>query len=179
MKKLTKMLTIKILFTVIFTSLLFSCSSGKIANDNSYEIINSLTKSVGNKKTKIYYKTTSSRYDGVPIANFLNRSTTQFDLCAPSFDRNDAKLTENEINILKEKFKGVYSKKFDFSKIKNRSAFTNNKNDRTARISEPVKFRNDQFAIYYTEGRYGGEFTLLRKEKTEWEKVCSSMVWIE
>ncbi|WP_198029938.1 hypothetical protein [Christiangramia salexigens] len=173
------MIKIKVLYTIVFISLIFSCKSGKIESENTYEIINSITKSEGNKKTKIYYKTTSSKYDGVQIANFLNKNTVQFNLCAPSFDRNIAELTQKEINLLKEKFKDVNSKKFDFSKIKNREEFTKRKTNSTVHISEPIKFRNGEFAIYYSEGRYGGEFTLLKIEKSNWKKVCSSMVWIE
>jgi hypothetical protein len=170
---------INIPFIFLILCLLYGCKTQQLGNEDSYEIINSLTKSNIDRKTKIYYKTTSSKYDGTQISQLINENNLQFTLCSESFDRNQANLTNEDVILLKEKFKNLTPRILDNSKIQNFSAFTKNKKNNTVHISEPVKFRNEKFAIYYAEGRYGGEFTLLVKENSEWKKVCSSMVWVE
>lgn len=43
----------------------------------------------------------------------------------------------------------------------------------------PVVFRNGSMALFYATGTYGGEFGLLQKKQGKWERICSSIVWIE
>jgi hypothetical protein len=173
------MLKAKILLTVIMACLLLSCKSVKVDSADSYEIINSLTESDSNRKTKIYYKTIFAKYDGTQIKELLKNYNLKFNLCSKSVYREKAKITENEINHLKEKFQYNTSKNLVFSKLENQSRFTKRKSESTVYISEPKKFRNGEYAIYYSEGRYGGQFNLLHKDKSEWQIVCSSTVWIE
>lgn len=128
---------------------------------------------------KIYFKTITSEFDE-PISDYIDTNSLTFDLCSEEFRTGKIQFSEEEIKFLKSQFDlqvqinlNRISPKLNKKTSRKREEFI------TRNISLPVVFRGDTLALYYSSGRYGGQFNLLQKKSDTWQMACSSLVWIE
>lgn len=161
----------------ILSLLYYACSSQRYARELSVsqrEILNSVVSEA------VYHKTLISEFDK-PISNYVETNFLEFDLCSSEeFRAKKIQLSEDEIKFLKSRFdsqKIINLNRLN-PKLSNRAA-QKRERFKTVSISLPVIFRGDSLGLYYVSGTYGGEFGLLQKKNNSWEKVCSSLVWIE
>jgi len=170
---------LSILITTVILSISCSTTSNLSKNElESYGVLNSITQK--QKSGKIYYLTINSKYDKTDLSKYINQNFLDFPLCInnsikPSniFEKSDFEYIKNQFNELKI----IEIRK---SLLKNKSAITKIKGkEETSFMTFPIIFKNGNYAIYYSESRYGGEFNLLKKEDEKWEKICSNLLWIE
>jgi len=161
--------------TYLITLTFWVCltTPGISQNRKQLEVLRSI---VEDSKYPISKKTIRQEYIGklnldLSDLNFWNP-------CKHELEKNGELLTEEEIKKLNENFRKIKSHVLDFDSPK----IIADKNERTnllTSITTPIFFRNENFAAYYSEQRYGGQMNLLKKEKNKWVKYCSYMVWIE
>jgi len=160
---------------VILIPTLLSCYSinNSSQNNDQLEVLKSI---VDDSKYGINKKTISQEYiDKLDLdledLNFWNP-------CKYQLEENNALLTEKEIKYLNAKFSKLETKNLEFNSSNIKSKI-NTENSRITSITTPILFRNKNFAVYYSEQRYGGQINLLKKEKNKWIKYCSYLVWVE
>ena len=160
----------------ILSLLCYACSSQRYARELSVsqrQILNSLV------SEKVYHKTIISEFDE-PISNYIEDNFLSFNLCIEEFGAKKIIISDEELKFLKSRFdsqKIINLNKLN-PKLSNRAAQKRVRFE-TLSISLPVIFRGDSLGLYYVSGTYGVEFGLLMKKNKSWEKVCSSLVWIE
>jgi len=160
----------------ILTFLVSACSSQKYARELSatqMEILNSVV------SEKVYHRTIVSEFDE-PISNYVENNFLDFNLCTEEFGSTKIKISKSELEFLKSNFDSQTSININriIPKLRKR-AVRKRQRFKTVSISLPVVFRGDSLGLYYTSGTYGGEFSLIQKKNNSWEKICSSLVWIE
>lgn len=160
----------------ILSLLLCACSSQKYAiqlTSEQREILNSI---VGKK---VHQKTIISEFDE-PISKYVEDNFLAFNLCSKEFGSQKVQITDEELEYLKNQFDrqtiinlNRLNPKLRIRASRKRERF------KSINISLPVVFRGDSLGLYYVSGTHAGEFSLLQKKNNNWEKACSSLVWIE
>jgi hypothetical protein len=158
-----------------------SCSTTTNISKNElekYDILNSIIEN--QKNPNIYYRTINTKYDKSNLSKYINQQFLDFPLCVNKSIESSKIFDKADFDYLKNKFKELKIIKIKKSLIKDKLAVTKIKgeNERTF-ITFPIIFKNGNYAIYYSETKYGGEFSLLKKENEKWEKICSNLLWIE
>ena len=130
---------------------------------------------------------TDSKY-GVYNRTFSNEDLNQLDIkledlnfwnpCKYKLERENGLLSDKEISFINKQFKNLESVSIE-SNSPNLKFQKDSENTRLSFISLPILFRNDNYAVYYSMQRYGGQINLLKKENNKWTKYCSYLVWIE
>ncbi len=164
-----------------FVCLLFfgSLNGQQLPNSESEElkVLESILSNSNNSTT--YYKTIIEDQK-TPLTTYIEAYLLKFYLCTNDIDSASVIISDEEVNLLRQKFSKQKVKRIDklLPKYKNR---TTKKHERykTGSISMPVTFRDGTMALYFSLSTYSGEFNLLRKKNDTWEKVCSNAVWIE
>ena len=98
--------------------------------------------------------------------------------CKQKFEADKAFLNKEEWEALNSEFQKLKKQRLP-NKILKVSNKKNSTSHRITSITLPILFRDNTYAVYYFEQRYGGEINLLKKEKGEWKRYCSYIVWIE
>ncbi len=98
--------------------------------------------------------------------------------CKYKFEKDQALLTEKEYKFLNDQFQNLNKVKLDIESSKLTDKVDLN-NSRQSSITYPILFRNNEYAVYYSEQRYGGQITLMKKENDKWILYCSYIIWIE
>ena len=174
-------LKLKILlpFLALFL-ILSSCGVSKSITDNdkeAYRILNTISDLSVNKH--IYYRTLNNINGDFVLSDYIKPGLLDFSLCKKSIDKSNI-LNDSNYKFISSRFKVLKSVKIDNSLIKDKSIIIKNKGKtNTIFMTFPIIFNNGKYAIFYLEERYGGEFTLLKKDRNKWERICSSNVWIE
>jgi len=160
---------------LILISTFSSCSSigGLTQNKDQLEILKSIA---DDAKYGINKKTISQNY--IDKLNLDLKDLNFWNPCKYQLDESNALLTEKEIKYLNEQFKNLKTKSLKLNSPNIKSDI-NTEDSRITSVTTPILFRNKNFAIYYSEQRYGGQMNLLKKENSKWIKYCSYLVWIE
>ncbi|WP_111710228.1 hypothetical protein [Lutibacter citreus] len=166
---------------MILLLLCISCSTTKNISKNeleSYDVLNSITQK--QKSGKIYYLTINNMYDKTDLSKYINPKFLDFPLCINNSINPANIFEESDFEYIKKQFNELQIIKIRKPLIKHKSAITKIKGkNETSFMTFPIVFKNGNYAIYYSESRYGGEFSLLKKEGEKWEKICSTLLWIE
>ena len=175
-------LNFRILLILLTTILLsISCSTTNNLSKNeleSYEVLNSITKK--QKSGKIYYLTINSKYDKTDLSKYITPKFLDFPLCINNSINPASIFEESDFEYIKNQFNELKIIEIRKSLIKNKSTITRIKGKKEISfMTFPIVFKNGNYAIYYSELRYGGEFSLLNKEDDKWDKICSNLLWIE
>jgi hypothetical protein len=142
-------------------------------NKKEIEVLRSI---VENSKYPISKTTIGQEY-----IDRLNLDLSYFNIwmpCKNELAKNSELLTEEEIKKLNGLIKKIKTHVLDFDSPMI-SADEEERTDLLTSITTPIFFRNENFAVYYSEQRYGGQMNLLKKENNTWVKHCSYSVWIE
>ncbi|WP_440120737.1 hypothetical protein [Tenacibaculum sp. Ill] len=167
-KAMRKVLNVRNFICFFIYLITISCSSKKLLiSENQINVLNEILHSSNNN---IYYKTIVNDLEK-PIEAYISNEM-EFQFC-----ENEV-ITPDEISFLKKQqleVVNLYKLPLDI-----KEKVTRKKKDiETSHISVPILFRNNTMALYYNTQRYGGNFMLLKKEKSKWKVICSSLVWIE
>jgi hypothetical protein len=98
--------------------------------------------------------------------------------CKHKFEEDNTFLVKEEWEVLNSEFHKLKKQKLPKSILK-RSNQSDSTKYETTYITWPILFRDNSYAVYYSEQRYGGEINLLKKENGKWKEYCYYMVWIE
>lgn len=150
-----------------------SCSSISRLTDSKDNVIESIIVDSNNGQ---YNKTLSSTY--ISRFNINLRDLNIWQPCKHELEKENIVFTEKEINYLNKQFKNLKSVNLK-SNSPNLKFIKDPKNSLLTFITLPIILQHDNYAVYYSEQRYGGQINLLKKENNEWILYCSYLVWIE
>ncbi len=172
---------LRVLFPFLATFLfLSSCIASKSMTENdkeAYRILNTISGRPVNNH--IYYRTLNNINGDFVLSDYIKPGLLDVSFCDKSIDKSNI-LKDSDYKFIRRRLKELKSVKIDNSLIKNKSVIIKSKGkSNTIFMTFPIIFNNGKYAIFYLEARYGGEFTLLKKDRNKWERICSSGVWIE
>ncbi|NNK18511.1 MAG: hypothetical protein HKP49_05110 [Maribacter sp.] len=171
------------MFFLLFI-ILFACKtmpSPVLLTTSEKEILKAIAEDFSDSEIEadIYYRSITSDRNKT-ISEWIDINDGIFLLCVDEIDSSEYVLSRKEKKFLENQFKK--HSVINFKKLKEIDSriFTRNfVRFKTVEISKPILFRNNDFAIYYKTGTYGGSFNLMKKANGRWSTVCSNTSWIE
>ena len=150
-----------------------SCSAQNKLGESRNDIVEDI---IAESSEGVYYKTFSS--EDIHNLNIDLQDLNFWNPCKYKLEEKDSRLKQEEVDYLNKQWKGLKSVKLksDLPKLKRKRKPDDT---RLTTITLPITFRNGNYAVYYSEQRYGGQINLLKKEDEKWIIYCSYMVWIE
>lgn len=150
--------------------------NGFSQNQEVSEVIAFISRMAENQGCFLHKKTISHTYLREYQINFEDLNF--WNPCKHKLETNNAFLNKEEWETLNSKFYKLKKQRLPNIRPKDLNK-TDSTKDETTYITLPILFRDNSYAVYYSEQGYGGQINLLKKEHGQWKEYCAYMVWIE
>lgn len=151
-------------------------SNGFSQKQEVIEVIAVISRMAEDHNSYLHNKTISKSYLKQYQINF--EDLNYWNPCKHKFETDNAFLNKEEWEALNSNFYNQKKQKLPNAILKDSNKSGSTKH-RTTYITLPILFRDNSYAVYYSEQQSAGQINLLKKENGMWKEYCSYMVWIE